>query len=179
MQSRNKKIIKWLLIIIIPLLIVLWFIGDVEFISDDIISYKFASQLYSIPLPPDTKIIKKAKDVGLLAGNSNHLDFMAYIEVESSLTKEELENYYSDKKVKPANEVSRFFKLEERYWEYKSPSGYYEPIRIVVFSKNKAEMYPDLIYHETKEVDSQISADLFIFQITDSGYSPGRDFRAY
>ena len=173
----HKPIIK--LLIILALAASIFLLIGWEYIRNDIICNAFANQLYSIQLPPNTKIISKDKKLGLLTGNSNHLDFMALIEVESTLTKEELEAYYNGKKVKPANKVSAFFKPNKAYGEFGEYTNYREPININVFSKNKAKMYMSQFYSEAKEIDSQISENLFIIQITDICYPPGRDIRAH
>ena len=175
MKKRSKK---WLLILTI-VTILFFLVGGVEYIRNNIICDLYANQLYSLSLPPNTKIISKNKDLGLLAGNGNHLDFMAFIEVESALSKEELEEYYKDKKVKSANQVSRFFKPPKPDGEYGNDEIHFEQVDITVFSKNKAKMLPDNIYHETKNIDSTVGDNLFIIQIKDVGYPPGRDIRAH
>jgi hypothetical protein len=54
---------------------------------------RFARSLYEYPLPPDTSVVSRHAEVGLM-GNGNHCDFVAEQTMQSALTQAELEAYY-------------------------------------------------------------------------------------
>lgn len=56
--------------------------------------HNFSQQLYTIPTPENVTIIEHMRKCENL-GNSNHLDFMAAILVQTDLTQEEIIVYYS------------------------------------------------------------------------------------
>src|SRR5690242_8855481 len=54
----------------------------------------FANSIYSIPSPKQTTIIDKNKEFGSLDGNSDHCDYFASILIKSTLSEENILNYY-------------------------------------------------------------------------------------
>ena len=126
-------------------------------VKNDIILHKYADQLYSLPLPPNTTQIAQNKNVGRLFGLGEHLAFVASVEVKSTLTKEELIQYYKKITIKPACKVSwlKVFKM------YFLPN---DPVEIKVIPKNAA-----LLEH----------ASSYIIQATDTSYAAGLDMRGW
>lgn len=149
----------------------------IPIIINNIILTAFANQLYNLPLPVNTKIVSKTQAAGNFAPTGNHLDFLAIIEVESSLTEEELIKYYSDKTLKPANDVS-FLKPKRGF--YDDVSFVRAPIKISIIPKNQAyQKYPSSkSYIKGNTIDKGIDNKLFIIQILDGQYDPGWDLRA-
>jgi hypothetical protein len=58
---------------------------------------QFAKPLFEYPLPPETQVIEHFSTLGLF-GNGNHCDFLVNQMMETTLTEEEIQNYYQDVK---------------------------------------------------------------------------------
>ena len=56
----------------------------------------FSQRLFGYPLPPDTEVISRQMQVGVLTGNGNHCDFLASMLLRTTLGKQEIEAYYED-----------------------------------------------------------------------------------
>ena len=172
---KNKK---YIFIIIAFIILFTGIFGP--YIRNNILLEKFANQLYTIPLPPSTIQISQDKAVGNLYWTGNHLDFLATIEIESSLSETELSQYYLAKSIiKSANEVS-FMKLDTRYPD---PVDVDRPriVNIEVIPKAKAirAYSKSKLFYKTDFIDNDIDDNLFIIQIKDTHYAPGWDIRAH
>jgi hypothetical protein len=53
----------------------------------------FAENLYKYPLPPNTEVVARHAEVGLM-GNGNHCDFLASQTLVSAISRDEIEAYY-------------------------------------------------------------------------------------
>ncbi len=146
---------------------------------NNILLRKFANQLYTIPLPPDTMQISRDKAAGNLCGTGNHLDFFAVIEIESALSETDLLQYYSTKPVKPVNEVS-ILKPGENYPE---PIDANRPrivsIDVIPKANAKYEHNGSKVFYKADDINHSIGTNLFIVQVKDTHYAPGWDLRAH
>ncbi|MCK9479629.1 MAG: hypothetical protein M0R40_09080 [Firmicutes bacterium] len=149
------------------------------YVQNNILLGKFASQLYVIPLPPNTIQLSKYKSVGNLYGTGNHLDFLAVLEIESALSETELMQYYSANLIKPANEIC-FIKPGERYPE-PIDANRDRVVSIDVIPKSQAEYEHNgsNVFYKADSVNHNIGLNLFIIQIKDTHYAPGWDLRAH
>lgn len=55
----------------------------------------FAAPLFAYPLPPQTEVLRRTKEVGLF-GNGNHCDFQVIQYMRTKLSQAEIEAYYQD-----------------------------------------------------------------------------------
>lgn len=55
----------------------------------------FADPLFAYPLPPQTEVLRRTKEVGLF-GNGNHCDYQAIQYMRTRLSQEEIEAYYQE-----------------------------------------------------------------------------------
>ena len=55
----------------------------------------FAAPLFAYPLPPQTEVLRRTKEVGLF-GNGNHCDFQAIQYMRTKLSQAEIEAYYQE-----------------------------------------------------------------------------------
>ncbi|MCY6485454.1 hypothetical protein OW763_14060 [Clostridium aestuarii] len=63
----------------------------------------FANNLYTHPLPKNTKILSKDKEVGLLVCNGNHCDYRASMMLSTKLSKNYILAYYKSASVPTAD----------------------------------------------------------------------------
>jgi hypothetical protein len=143
---------------------------------NNIIGNSFANQLFETSLPPQTSMVSKEKYVGNLGPTGNHLDFLAVMEIETSLTEQDILAYYSNILLKPANEVSAF-KPKRGFFD---TSDVRHPIRVEVIRKNQAHKsawFPG--YSKTDVTESDVNEKLYIIQICDAMYAPGWDLRTH
>lgn len=59
-------------------------------------AYKLEKALCEIPLPEETELIESLAQAGKLTGNGNGMQYFGAILIESELSLEELNTYYSD-----------------------------------------------------------------------------------
>ena len=172
---KNKKITTTLSVIVL-LIICLPFS---PLVRNNILLGKYAAQLYAVPLPSDTIQISQDKAVGNLYGTGNHLDFVATIEVESSLSEAELSAYYSSvgENIKSADEIS-ILGLNTFYSETHID---HSTQKIEVIPKVQARHVVGLskVFCKVDNVDLNVDKNLFIIQIKDTHYAPGWDIRAH
>lgn len=62
----------------------------------------FAKPLYEYPPPPETQIIERYSQI-YRSGNGNHCDYEVGQQMETTLTEEEIRNYYHDVKFPRVN----------------------------------------------------------------------------
>ncbi|MDD3706508.1 MAG: hypothetical protein PHC45_10685, partial [Clostridiaceae bacterium] len=127
-MSLGDKIEKLAKVLLIAFFIPAFLIISSFFISpfiNDLILSNFANNLFKYPLPPKTVLVVKSKDVGCLIGNGNHCDFLAIMFIKTELSKEEIENYYRDVKIKPPKKFDYNFKHDD--------------VQVEVFLKDEAE----------------------------------------
>jgi hypothetical protein len=62
--------------------------------------HRFASNLYNYALPPQTEVISRYEEVGLM-GNGNHCDYVAKQTMRTRLAKNEVEAYYAEVSLPP------------------------------------------------------------------------------
>ena len=67
-------------------------------------AYKVEKKLRETPLPEKTELIDSVSNAGKFTGNGNGMQYFGAILIESELSLEELESYYSD--------------YREKEWEY-------------------------------------------------------------
>jgi hypothetical protein len=116
---------------------------------------KFASNLYDYPLPPRTQVIGRFEEVGL-TGNSNHCDFLAQQTMLTSLSQQEIEEYYADVLFPPVRSGKQSF--HDSY-----SSRIHPPVR------------PHLEFWEVWN-KGQLKFNLSLF---DHGYPAGLDYRCH
>lgn len=140
---------------------------------------RYSLQLYEMPLPKDTIKISQNKAVGNLYGTGNHLDFVATIEVETSLSEDELITYYNNevKKIKSVDEIS-IFGLNTFYAETNIDHSI-QTIEVIPKSLAKSVYGTSKIYMKEKALDQNPSDNHFIIQIKDTHYAAGLDIRAH
>ncbi|MGE5404969.1 MAG: hypothetical protein ACM3PP_08515 [Candidatus Saccharibacteria bacterium] len=146
-------------------------------IRNNIILIGYADQLYSLPLPGDTKVISQSKSVGNLGGNGNHLDFAAAMIVESRLSEKALLDYYGTKRIKSANEISGM-KLDTVYPDMPVSHPDSE-IEVIPMNQAGIGYMSTKIYYKVNKINSKVNRKLFIIQISDRHYAPGNDLRAH
>lgn len=83
-------------VIIIASIVILSVIFCVSIpIVNDLHAKRVAEELSALPLPDNTRIIEKTSAAGKLWGNGNGMQYMGALLIESGLTLEELEKFYS------------------------------------------------------------------------------------
>ncbi len=92
MSKKNKTV---LIIILAVMIFVVVFYVSVPVVND-LHAKRVADKLSSLPLPEDTRIAEKTSAAGKLWGNGNGMQYMGAILIESGLTPEELEEFYSE-----------------------------------------------------------------------------------
>ncbi len=63
-------------------------------IINDLYAWRLERETARIPLPPDTELVEKFSRAGKLNGNGNGMQFLGGILLKSSMTLEELQDYY-------------------------------------------------------------------------------------
>jgi hypothetical protein len=56
----------------------------------------FSQPFFNYPLPPQTAVLSRETQVGLLHGNGNHCDFSASMRLHTLLSEQEVRDYYSE-----------------------------------------------------------------------------------
>jgi hypothetical protein len=173
---------KWKVVIVTIIVVILGLAAVIfiPIIRNNIILHNFAKQLYNLSLPSDTVILLREKNIGHFGSSRSQITFFACVEIESSLSIEELTTYYSDKMVNPANEVSRFKLKTLKTIFNEAISEKREPVQIEILQKKTAyrSTYSKGPYVKRVDIDDSINENLFIIQIHDGMYNPGWDIRA-
>lgn len=65
-------------------------------VVNDLYAKRVADELSALPLPENTRIAEKTSAAGKLWGNGNGMQYMGALLIESGLTLEELEAFYSE-----------------------------------------------------------------------------------
>lgn len=112
---------------------------------------QFSNNLFTYPLPPQTEIISRSAEVGLM-GNGNHCDFVAEQVMITQLSREAIEGYYAEVALPPVNNHN----------EGKVPEARGQPLPISL---------------SFDEAPLQDGARRFTISLIDLGYSAGLDFR--
>jgi hypothetical protein len=136
--------------VFLTLLIPVLFCGtsvSISYLINNFYLNKFASNLYSYPLPPQTQFIDSHAEVTLL-GNGNHCDFVVKQFLTTQLSRSEVESYYENVRL-PA---------------VKKRSQTDEPDLVMI----------SLEFNEQRATDKQLQ---FTISLTDLGYSPLLDIR--
>ncbi len=83
---------------IIMLLIILFLLSPLGLarIYNSITLFTFSQRFYAYPLPPETTLISRSSEYGLMGGNGNHCSFLATMLVTTTLTEQEMEDYYAN-----------------------------------------------------------------------------------
>ena len=89
-----KKSIKIITITIIILLVI--FIISIPFVND-YTAANISKKIEKIALPDDTTYIESISRAGKMVGNGNGMQYYGAIRIESELTIDEIEEYYSDR----------------------------------------------------------------------------------
>lgn len=92
MKKLGIFVLAFLLFILSPFAI--------SIIINNSIRWNLAKKLYRLPLPENVKVIDRKAECGKLFGNGNGMEFLATMLVESDLSKEDLEKYYKNRKIK-------------------------------------------------------------------------------
>ena len=171
---KNLKVISVIAVVLICVL----FLIIVPMVRNNVLLWKYANQLYTIPLPPDTKLISKNESIGNLYGTGNHLDFTSAIEIKSLLTEEELADYYGVKTgiIKSVDELS-IIGLNTSYYDMNIDHSQ----TIEVIPKAQARLYngSSTIFYKSDVINDSIDENLFIIQIKDTHYAPDWDLRSH
>ncbi len=173
LADKIEKLAKIVLILFfVPAFILISSFFISPFINDLILS-SFADGLFKQPLPPKTVLIEKSKDVGCLIGNGDHCDFLAIMFIKTELSKEEIERYYSNVKIKPPKKFDYNFKHNDVQIEVFLRDEAEEPFdgRGVYVKSRKEKDSANIIIENGKEYR------IFIVQAFESGYPPGFDLR--
>lgn len=75
-------------------------------IVNDLHAKRVADELSALPLPENTRIIEKTSAAGKLWGNGNGMQYMGALLIESGLSLDELERFYSESRMEHCS-VSR------------------------------------------------------------------------
>ena len=67
---------------------------------------RWKSDLYQLEMPVGARVIAQGTQFGLLAGNGNHCDRRAWLEVATPWTAEEVERYYAERLETPSVWIS-------------------------------------------------------------------------
>lgn len=67
---------------------------------------RFADTLFSYPLPPQTIVISREADVGVLVGNGSHCDFRAVLRLQTPLDTQGILDHYADVTFPPVDKDS-------------------------------------------------------------------------
>ncbi|MFP3729050.1 hypothetical protein U8V72_28080 [Priestia filamentosa] len=142
-----RKYKRWITAVV-ALAIVGWLY---YFISHDgRVAKDFANKLYDTPLPPETRIIDKGYDYGVLYGggpwgSGGHPTVVAYIKISSRLSEKELVNYYSTlPELRTINGYEVYFKgYAKRNKRFNEGSrSWYEGTLPAHFNKKRNEKEP-------------------------------------
>jgi hypothetical protein len=114
---------------------------------------RFANNLFDYPLPPQTEVISRHVEVGLM-GNGNHCDFVATQIMRTKLAAEEIEAYYNKVLLPPVNNHNE---------------GIAEP-----FQGSPIPIFIDFENSALEDGWQYFSIELFDF-----GYAPVLDFRCH
>ena len=114
---------------------------------------KFSNNLFNYPLPPNTEVISRHAEVGLL-GNGNHCDFVAEQVMITQLSKGEIELYYALVAFPPVNNHN----------EGLVPEAQGEPITAFI---------------SFDDVPLENNWQRFTLRLADAGYSAGLDIRCH
>src|SRR5688572_28133558 len=100
-SDSNTNEIVCLIIVLVPIAfcaLLFW----IQQAYNDWQLQKFASNLFNYPLPPQTEIINRHSEVGLM-GNGNHCDFLVTQIMRTRLSESEIEAYYDEVLLPPVN----------------------------------------------------------------------------
>ena len=172
----KKRRLLFVIIITIIILIVVLPIGNS--VRNNLLLNKYAAQLYSIPLPRDTLLIGNNKNVGNLYGTGNHLDFVATIEIKTSLPENELYAYYNNMhtKIRSVEELSLF---EMGTYPDLTINHHVQNIEVIPKAQAKLIYGSSCILGKSDIVDKNIDETLFIIQIKDTHYGSDLDWRTH
>ncbi len=141
-----KKIIVISLIVII-VLPVLSYVGIV--ITNNCIADQTEKDLVSYQLPANTELVDSISIAGKLTGNGNGMQYVGAILVDSNLSEEELEEYYSSEfdyieVRKQENAVLDFTHLDCSFDNFPETSEgtYYS---VICWDSNRREIFGDFI----------------------------------
>ncbi len=174
---KNKKLKLSFIVFIIMLVSVCLLLCPI--VRNNILLGKYADQLYTIPLPSGSMQISQDKGVGNLYGTGNHLDFVAVIEIKTSLSESELAAYYSTKavNVKSVEEIS-ILGLDTSYPD--TPIDHsVQQIEIIPKQQARPVYGSSKIFYKADVIDYSIDTSLFIIQIKDTHYASGWDLRTH
>jgi|GEM_PF-2752239 hypothetical protein len=113
---------------------------------------RFAENLYRYPLPPQTEVLSRHSEVGLM-GNGNHCDFLVTQTMLTRLTREEIKIYYKNVAFPPVNDHN-------------------EGVSLPYQGK------PIPVYLEF-DMSVETAQQRFTARLIDMGYNPGLDIRCH
>ena len=91
-----KKALRRLSVVLVVLLFLFPVISGIGItVTNNVIADKNAKELSSYPLPPETFLADTVASAGKFVGNGNGMQYFGSILVSSTLTAEELREYYS------------------------------------------------------------------------------------
>ncbi len=92
------KIVKRILIVLLIVIFVLPIVSYIGIVvTNNSIAEKIEKHLVSYELPTNTKLVDSISVAGKLTGSGNGMQYMGAILVDSDLSKDALEEYYSSK----------------------------------------------------------------------------------
>ena len=160
---------RW--IIVISVLVVFAVLGLL--FRNDILLNRYAKQLYSIPLPPETELISQDQALGNLYGTGDHMDFAVQMVVRSSLSVEELQAYYDEFQPKTVEELSLLpmGDIMDMVIDHTGQA-------IEVIPKEEAVHFSSrFVYEHRPGTEPQEASGEFIIQMKDTHYPAGLDIR--
>ena len=94
-KTRKTKTIIWAVAFVVCFLPAYFLV-----FSHDVYLWQLNRSLAAVNHPPSTKRISSSKDLGLLAGNSNHCDyFVAELRSCNNLSPKQIETFYKNTKI--------------------------------------------------------------------------------
>ncbi len=88
---------KKALIIVAAVIALLLFVGFPMYVhfGNNAVAADVAARLEKLPVPPDTDIVETASAAGKFTGNGNGMQYLGAMLVSSTLSREQLSEYYS------------------------------------------------------------------------------------
>lgn len=157
-MKGQKKLILCISIIIVGLIII---VPNYNYF----VLKRFSSQLFDAKLPDDISRIDQVDRRGKLNGNGNGMDFFSCILVKTDRSKDELEDFMKEMKVKPAK-------------DHKSADVDIEVVQMENSQLDTKYVEREQIQFDSIENESSYD-DYYALILYDGGYSAGFDLTGH
>jgi hypothetical protein len=127
--------------------------------------HDFSGNLFSMPLPAKSHAIVQHSRIGLLSGHGNHCDYFAAQLVSTSLTEEEISQFYHDKRI-PSIGESHLVEIRLHFVKSKTVDEEWFPV-----SNFNIESAFDV------SLEKLTNETVYLIYALDPGYESGSDFR--